>query len=156
MPHFIIFDPLSAPVAGRVVQYRTSVAADAMEGIPNTIRYDTDGPPPDILALAGVPQSRWKVFAGGVIAMSAGDIQAIQDARDAQELSTLKDKAKEYLSRDQSAQERAFKQAIETVLELTVAEINLLRAEHSLAARTNAQVRNAFHAAYIAKIESIT
>ena len=71
-------------------------------------------------------------------------------------LAALKQQALDYYTADQDALQRALKAAIETVVELTVDQLNTLRALHGLADLTDAQVKNAFQVAYQAKIDAIT
>lgn len=165
MSQVIIFNPTSSPVANLVTSYKRSVQAVDYSTRNDAIIYYTDGDPPDVAALraSAVPMSLWKVSGGTVVELTSADKAAIAQAQAEDDaaahvaaLANLKQQALDYYNADQDALQKSLRAAIETVLELTVTQLNTLRAQHSLAALTAAQVKTAFYNTYQTKINAIT
>lgn len=82
MANIIFFNPSSAPVANRVVNYKRSLQAVEYDWRNDVVVYNTDGDPPDVKALldASVPMSLWKVSGGTVVELTQSDKDAIASA----------------------------------------------------------------------------
>lgn len=154
MAAILIFDPNSTPVANRIVRFLPSA---------NTPDYDGR---PDVLVNPTIPQgldlNLAKVDSGQVVALTVDDLAAIEAARQAAdaaaaaaEYAAMRRWVKDQYTRAEEYQEKAHRAAIETVLELTVTQINVLRAQHSLAALTADQVKTAFTNNYKARIDAL-
>lgn len=68
MPHYIVFDPNSTPVANRVTRFLRSVPESTVEGRTDVLRVAE--PPAD-------PLSQWKVEDGEIVALTADDLAAL-------------------------------------------------------------------------------
>lgn len=117
---------------------------------------------PDLSPVTGIDWRYWIVDAGAVREMTQqekDDLAALEAAAAADmaaaNLAQLKQDALNYYNADQDALQRSLRAAMWTIIELTVGQLNILRAQHGLAALTDAQVKTAFTNSYQAKIEAI-
>lgn len=146
MPTYVIYDPASAPVANLVTQILTSFDG-GREGELGANKLKE----PD---LSGVNlAASMKVSGAEVVNLTAQEIPQIADARNAARLG-----AKNIFIAPNNAENQAIALGFETVLEMVVSEINILRAAVSppLSARTAVQVKTAFRNTYEGKIDSLT
>lgn len=111
----------------------------------------------------GFDVATWKYWNGTLQALDQADYDAIAATNAAiaaaQQALALSNKiafAKTFYLSNEEAQERAHRAAIETVIELVTAEINILRAQHGLAARTDAAVKSTFLSTFQSKMDAIT
>jgi hypothetical protein len=92
---------------------------------------------PDFSAVAGEPTKYWKIVGDNIELMTQGE----QDAVDAALLSDSRDSK---VAQEIDNTEQTLRQVITVIMD----EINILRAQHSLPARTLAQLKNAIRNGY--------
>ena len=161
MPSVITFNPDSPTVPNRVTGYKRSVQESDWAGVPNSILYyDPSGDPPEVSLLIAnlVPISEWKVEGGIVVALTQADKDALaaQQAIDAAAAAVANLAALKVAVKAQLVNQHELRDAILAVVDVMVPEINLLRAQHGLAARTAGQVATALKNAYDARVDSWT
>jgi hypothetical protein len=100
-----------------------------------------------------------KVSGGVVVALSAAEIQQVNDAKAAAALSGLKQAAKDLMIEPVGYHQQAIRLAIITVLlDVMLPLINTLRTQPttSFAALTNTQVENTFKTGYEARVDALS
>ena len=135
---YVFCDPSDGDVAGRVRGYRKSAGQYTVPAGLTQIRN------PDVSALlsAGVRWQEWKCTGSPfdtVIEMTQADKDALTATTATLNTANARVLAKAIL--DQALADNSM--ILRAVVEIIRDEINLLRAEHSLAARTNAQIKTA-------------
>ena len=157
MAAIIKYDPNSATVPNRVLEHRKSVQESDWLSVPNVLITDS-GDFPEVAALIAdqVPMSQWKVANGLVAALSQADLDALaaQLAIDAAAAAVANLAASKAYAKGQLVNQKELRDAVLAVLDVIVPEINTLRAQHSLAARTQNQVVTAMKNAYGSRIDS--
>lgn len=151
MPDYVIYNPASSPVTGIV----THILRSFDEGKEGTLSPDRIKNP-DLSGLDLSKRIRWN---GTALAnLTQAEIDTIAADRTSTRLTELKQAAKDIFLAPTSSENKAIALGFETVLEMMVSELNLLRAAVTppLAARTNAQVKTAFRNQYEAKIDSLS
>ena len=147
MPNYILYDPTSSPVANRVKQYLKSFDG-GREGELSSFVKDPD--------LTGVDlNDRMLVDAGAVRNLTAQEKQTEDDANAAALLVAIKQAAKDIFINPTTPDRHAIRLGFETVMEMVVSEINILRGQHALADRTDTQLKNAFKATFESKIDAL-
>ena len=146
MPNYVIFDPNSTPVAGRIIGKASSYPEEKADDLgPNRLQ---------VASLDGI--TAWsKVADGQVVAMTQAEIDSIVAAADALDKAAVKAAAKAIFVTPEDATAQAIKLAFETLIELTVAQLNVLRGQHSLAALTNNAVKTSFKTTYESKVNAL-
>ncbi len=146
MPNYVIFDPSSTPVAGRVIGRASSFPEEKADQLgPNRLEVPSfDG------------MNAWsKVSGGQVLAMTQAEIDSILAAATAQEKAEVRAAAKAIFVTPTDAQAHAIKLAFDTLIELTVSQINTLRTNAGLAVITANQVKNSFKSTYESKVDAL-
>lgn len=116
----------------QVLRYERSV---------NTPDYSSDQKNlinPDVSALNGVPVKYWKCQNGGVVAMTQAERDDLDLAAATANTAAVKVMAKAAIDDTSIDGYR-----LQAILEIVMDEINILRAQHGLPARTSTQLRNA-------------
>lgn len=146
MPNYVIFNPTSTPVAGRVTSKVASYPEEKADQLgPNRLQIDN---------LDSV--TSWaKVVNGQVVAMTQTEIDSIIAADLASNKAAVKAAAKAIFVTPEDAQAQAIKLGFETLIELTVSQLNTLRTNAGLATITNNQVKNSFKSTYESKIDAL-
>jgi len=109
--------------------------------------------------LSGIDTNQpMKVSGGVVVNLSQGEIDSINTANAAAHLTALKQAAKDIFLTPTGAQNQAIALGFQTLRDMMLSEINLLRAAVSppLSARTITQFNNTFKSTYEAKIDALT
>jgi len=147
MPDYILFDPTSTPVAGRVTGFRPSWPKENEPQLgPNILES------PDV---TGITLNAAKVVAGVLSNLTQGELDTIAAAESAASAAALKAAAKGIFITPSSPENQAIKLGFETLIELVVSELNILRTGAGLAVRTNAQVKTSFKTTYESKIDAL-
>jgi soluble cytochrome b562 len=147
MPDYIIFDPTSAPVAGRVTAFRKSWPKEREAELGLNILENPD--------TTGITLQAAKVVAGVLSNLTQGELDTIAATEAAASTAALKLAAKNIFITPDSPENQAIKLGFETVLEMMASELNILRAGQSLTARTASQVKTAFRNTYEEKIDNL-
>lgn len=146
--YVVLFNPTSTPVANKVTAVRGPVPLKDYLTATNALTFDTPGPPADVVSLksSNVPQSQWKVSGTNVVELSQAEkdaeataLAAAQAAAAAQALLDAKNRAKQYI--DSGLQDNDL--LIRALAIVVKDELNILRVQHGLAARTDAQLKAA-------------
>lgn len=146
MPNYVIFDPASSPVANRVIGRASSFPAEKAGQLgPNRL---------EVATFDGI--NNWsKVSGGQVVAMTQAEIDSIVAASQAADKAAVKAAAKAIFVTPDEPTAQAIKLAFETLIELTVTQLNVLRTNAGLATITNAQVKTSFKNTYESKVDAL-
>jgi hypothetical protein len=147
MPNYITYDPASTPVAGRVTGYRKSFPKEREAELGPNFIEDPD--------LTGITTNSAKVVAGVISNLTPEEITTIETTDAAASLAALKAAAKSIFVSPDSPEHQAINLGFATLIELVVSEINILRSNAGLSARTNNQVKTSFKSTYEAKIDAL-
>ena len=135
--YVVFFNPTSAPITNRVTGFRATV---------NDLEYQGR---PDALLTSSIPAidlTQAKVLDGAIMLMTQTDIDTIAltnwingSNATAQAEVNYRQRARDIIQDSQDEQDMVLRAALLVIMD----EINILRAQHSLAARTAVQLRNA-------------
>jgi len=151
MPDYVIFDPSSTPVTNLVTQIirsfdegkEATLGANRVKN-PNLGSVNINNP------------MRWNGTA--VVNLTQPEIDSINAASAAASLAALKQAAKDIFLVPSGAQNHAIALGFETLRDMMLSEINLLRAASvpPLTARTITQFNNTFRTTYESKIDALS
>jgi hypothetical protein len=151
MPDYVIYDPASTPVANMVTQILRSFN-EGQEGTLPVARVKN----PNLTGLNLDDPLKWNGTA--VVNLTPAEITSVNTARDAANLASLKQAAKDIFITPTGAQNQAISLGFATMRDMMLSEINLLRAAvvPPLTARTLNQFNTAFKDQYEAKIDNLS
>ena len=143
--HVVVFDEIATPQKVLAVHARVNMG--------DWVDPDTKAPlRSDVLAYADlsavegiVPRKYWKHEAGAIVGMTAGEITA-QDAAEVAAAAAASQAATDAIRASAAAGLDGFAEVpllLRAFAKVLLSEINTLRAQHSLADRTVAQMKNA-------------
>lgn len=144
MPDYIKYDPSSAPVAGVITGRWKSWPAERLAELGANVVLVPD--------LSAVPPAA-KYVSGAITALTQAERDSIAAAQALAEKNAIKATAKAIFVTPEDATAQAIKLAFETLIELTVSQLNTLRTNAGLATITNAQVKTSFKTTYESKID---
>jgi hypothetical protein len=149
MPNYIVYNPASTPVAGRVTRFLQSFPEEREAELGANILKDPD--------ITGITLNAAKVVGGVLSNLTAPELASIDADVLAATKTALKTVAKGIFVTPDSPEHQAIKLGFEALAEIMVSEINILRAAvvPALTARTGTQVKNAFKAAYETKVDAL-
>lgn len=125
----LVFDPTSTPVPGRARAYLVSVNTTDFEGVTNALINP---------ALPGVALEWVKVTNGTAVAMSLVESNLVVSTESSNRLAGARSDAKNGYDAD-----HPLGRLQRAIVEITMREINILRTNAGLAARTPSQLRTA-------------
>jgi len=149
MPNYLIYDPQSTPVPGRVVRFLRSFPQEKESTIEGVWLKD-----PNLEGIGFLNEA--KVVDGTVVALTRTEKDAIAAAADAAEKTAVKRAAKDIFVTPSGSQEQAIRLGFQVFSELMLAEINALRTAAGLTPRTQAQFNTAFRTNYESKIDALS
>jgi hypothetical protein len=151
MPNYIVYDPATTPVAGLVLSYLRSFPEEKESDLGVNRLKNPD--------LTGVTISNpMKVVSGAVVNLSTAEITQINNAQAAANLAEMKQASKDIYLTPSSSHNHAIKWGMESLAEVVVDELNLIRANFSpaMTARNYTQAKTAFRTKYEAKIDALS
>lgn len=147
MPDYIIYDPASAPVAGRVIGLRKSFPKEREAELGPNILESPD--------TTGITLNSAKVVGGVLQNLTQPELDMIDTTEVASSKAELIAAAKGIFLTPNSPDHQAIKLGFATFAEIMLSEINALRTAAGLQVRTLNQLNTAFKSGVEAKIDAL-
>jgi hypothetical protein len=151
MPNYVVYDPASVPIPNQVTAWHKSFPEERAAELGPNVLVDPD--------VSGLDKSKPAKVVGGTTIenFTQAEIDQLNAHNEATSESALRQASKDIYLTPATPHDHAIKLGFETLAEIIVSEINVIRAnfDPQLPARTNAQIKNAFKTTYEAKVDSI-